>query len=600
MPTYNSSTCADVYSLVATVFDLVAACPGWNVETDPTASTRTYTNTWYLVVSDQVKNPANLAQTSTQVLNVQSPVRLVVELTAGGSSSPIDVAVDANVTFFLVTGMSREVRIGGGFNLVITYDVTTVRDTAGTYIRSYTYSSLASAPSYYVAGSASNIGQMLSCGTDNRCLQQNSLSIPVPAGTCDASGSYSLALRAKCTDGSGNSVSVPGVDCSIVRQFPFAISLLGLCTDFNKTIDGLIATLLTKQTYNLAERIEVKLTMNTMSSFYAVSDVTSFWIDALKVENKHGANFTIIQNRVLTTDGTKVNLTINESPYVDNDVIQMGNKLPFTFLPVVAIDGLILPSEIYDLDISFKVFLEMTVNWMFLPERRKRRSLEYQIEPRQFLPAPSPTRTLSLNFGPPPPATATPTSTPTVEKRVSEVGASAKFSIQPAARASATTSTSFPTLVPTQLAPITETPVIPDSSMTVWLPPIVIIIGVIAGLQGLIVLFGLGGSAPTGGNVPSTIDIVQATQTIVISGAIGLGTTDVYPIFSSAFLWLFGIFKFLNPLAEAVYADGIVYGMIQEPAALYRRASVQIVNGIKAPTYYGIERVAIAGGIRPR
>ena len=59
--------------------------------------------------------------------------------------------------------------------------------------------------------------------------------------------------------------------------------------------------------------------------------------------------------------------------------------------------------------------------------------------------------------------------------------------------------------------------------------------------------------------------------------------------------------QFLNPLADAIYGDGIVYGTSIDPAALYKRdTTVTVYTGPTAPTYYGIERVALAGGVRPR
>lgn len=210
------------------------------------------------------------------------------------------------------------------------------------------------------------------------------------------------------------------------------------------------------------------------------------------------------------------------------------------------------------------------MTWDFLPSKRRLLSRhEIALEPRQWLPAPSA-----------PAETARP---------AQSLDVFTKFGILPANN----TNTTVPPL------PVTSNPESPTPSISVWLPTVVIIIAVIAGATGVI---GLGGSVGTGPAVPSTIDVIGYIQTIVIAGTISLDTSDVYPIFVSSMLWLFGLFRWLNPLAELVYADGVAYGSSTDAAALYRRDTtfVTVITGPQAPTYYGIERVALAGGIRPR
>jgi hypothetical protein len=162
---------------------------------------------------------------------------------------------------------------------------------------------------------------------------------------------------------------------------------------------------------------------------------------------------------------------------------------------------------------------------------------------RQFVPAPSGTKTLAQQASKIPVASAAPiAAVPSpLPPPPTPVEVFTDFKIQPLPR---TTQTALPVVTPI--------PVEPFSGITIpiWLPTVVVIISVIAGLQGAVGALGAAAAvlkvSTASVRLPGTVDFVHSAQTIVITGAIGLGTSDVYPTFVSSFLWLFGIFK-VNP-----------------------------------------------------
>ncbi|KAI9021908.1 hypothetical protein DFJ74DRAFT_103624 [Hyaloraphidium curvatum] len=408
--------------------------------------------------------------------------------------------------------------------------------------------------------------------------------MPIADTVCDASGSYTIRSQARCADQTGTLVSVTGVDCSATRDFPFTLSATGLCDRLNQTL-SIVGAMLLPIKPRFAVNETVALTFNLLypdAVWQGFAGNVTF--ERLVVESvKNGENFTLVDDSAKTAVVDEIEFSVDGKPYTSNMYFDALLNPTIRFRPNIAVGGLIKPNQIYDVNLGFRVYLEFNIDWNRLVNGWQKRSFSI----RQMM------------------APLTPG------------GVEAEFGIIP--------------LTPTTTQPIVTEP---GSPLPPWIPPVIIIVtvisvinsiaGTVGGFSGILAAV----SSPTlshGSNkdgpvsqtldssyitktVPGLIDWVQYTQTIVITGALGLDTADIYPIFVSTMLWLFGIFKvgllclwtagpdppqFLNPLAEVIYADGLAYGDTMDIAALYKR------DGI-TPSYYGIERVALASGVRPR
>lgn len=211
--------------------------------------------------------------------------------------------------------------------------------------------SLDTAPSFYTSGASNRpdpaTGAALLCSSsNNQCVQSNNLTVPLPKGICDASGTYGIRAVSRCSNTAGNPTTIPGVDCSAQRVFKFSLETGSLCSDFNKTVGDIIGGLASVKThYALDESVTLRLNVWTGSDFVLKDSITAIYIDDLKVESvKHAVNFTLIQSRAPTTLAETVVLAFNGEPYIADALIEVVPYVDISFLPNVAQDGMIKPN----------------------------------------------------------------------------------------------------------------------------------------------------------------------------------------------------------------------------------------------------------------